>query len=1028
MARFAATTSFFVGVATAVSGQDARSVKINSATAPLIDERGSHVASGDRFGHSIAGIGDLDFDGNPDLVVGAPGTDGSSGAVWILMMRQDGTVGGSRRLSNGSDGQLSLRAHDGFGSAVAHLGDIDGDGTTDIAVGANGDDTAATNGGAVWILSIDSDAAIVESKKLTGITGGIDGSRSGGILTAMSHPAADRHLIALEGGCLSNGLTFRCAWIWQLTSDGALLNEVSFSPSGLPQILSMSSAGDVDGNGVDDLLVGQFIRNRDASVGGPKIHLALLNKNGAVNDLRILDPRDARYRILDDNTGPAVDPPPIDPDSAFVPNALTRVEDLNGDGVRELVVGSYLGGGTVFEDPPPESIPGTLTIMVPLVENGVVRSTPRATRQFASGIRPYDFNHDRSDRFGVSAANIGDLDQNGTDDLAVGADRDDDVVPDAGAVWIVMNPPLPVPTVTSRIGGQSRPTSGDDARIVALAENLASPIGGATLLFRRAGDESFFSLSMQEDQTGDCPKTRLIFKEAPSSPSESRDCFQAVIPAFAISGHGIEYVVEVSLNVGPVGRTPVVGFHSVSVHLPDGYTLTTEPGAAADGYHMVSFPIDLEDSGALELLESGLGPFRKSKWRFFSHEPAGRTTNSAAATSGTLIEVSERPLEIEPGRGYWLLVRDEGRLIQTGPGQSVNSPFETEIGYGWNLIASPFAFDIALTQVAASSGVGLEALLEQGLVDILAYDGTWSSDVDSLLAGSGYAIFVSECLDEAVCSEVVSGKLQFFSNKSAVPGAATKSTGRGEPAWTIAISAWQGRASDGDNLAGVSALSTVQLDPLDRPEPPLIGDYVSVSFTHTQSGRPQRLRHDIRAPSDGYAWDLAVQSQTTAPVRLEFGNLDSVPASLAIWIFDEVAGVRQNLRQVSDYNVAGPGDGRVRSLKLVVGEAWFVDSELGEAPSLPQSLELSQPFPNPFAGATEFRVGIPALQSVSVDILDVLGRRVRTLAPELRSRSTYEPFMWDGLTDSGHQAASGVYLVRVEGVKQSLVRTVTLIR
>ncbi|MCG6900502.1 MAG: integrin alpha [Gammaproteobacteria bacterium] len=134
----------------------------------------------DHFGAAVAGMGDLDNDGIPDLVVGAPGGDKSGsdrGEVWVLFLDKDARVRKSTRIADGDGGfEGSLSDNDGFGSAVANIGDMNNDGIPDLAVGAPNDDDGANNAGAIWILIMKTDGKVDAWQKVSESAGSFDGN------------------------------------------------------------------------------------------------------------------------------------------------------------------------------------------------------------------------------------------------------------------------------------------------------------------------------------------------------------------------------------------------------------------------------------------------------------------------------------------------------------------------------------------------------------------------------------------------------------------------------------------------------------------------------------------------------------------------------------------------------------------------------------------------------------------------------------------------------------------------------------
>ncbi len=309
----------------------------------------------DNFGTGAAGIGDLDGDSVPDLAVGTPLDDdggGDRGAVYVLFMNTDGTVKGFQKISDTVGGFTgTLDDQDYFGWSIAALGDLDGDGVTDLAVGARVDDDGGTNRGAVWILFMNTDGTVKGQQKISstegGFTGSLDDLSEFGVSVAPLGDLDGDTVPDLAVGADRDEGFEGSVWILFLNADGTVKaqQEISSTSGGFTGMLDadgfgfgLANLGDFDGDGVPDLAVGAPFDDdggTGASADRGAVWVLLMNTDGTVkNNYKISATSGGFTGTLDDTD--------------HFGWSLAALGDLDGDMVPDLVAGAPLdddGGG-----------------------------------------------------------------------------------------------------------------------------------------------------------------------------------------------------------------------------------------------------------------------------------------------------------------------------------------------------------------------------------------------------------------------------------------------------------------------------------------------------------------------------------------------------------------------------------------------------------------------------------------------------------------------------------------------------------
>ncbi len=341
-------------------------------------------SASDQFGRSVSGAGDVNGDGFGDVIVGAPGDD------------NNGSGSGSARVYSGLDGSI-LYAFDGdsaddfFGTSVSGAGDVNGDGFDDVVVGANGDDNNGSRSGSARVFSgLDGSVLYTFNGDSTDDFLGFSVSGAGDVNNDGFHD-----VIVGAYGDDNNGSESGSARVLS-GLDGSTLYTFDGGSLGEWFGYSVSGAGDVNGDGFDDIIVGALNDDNNGSQSGSARVFSGLGGN-------IL------YAFDGDSFGDQLG------------RSVSGAGDVNGDGFDDVIVGAWRDDNNAFNS-------GSARVLSGL-----------------DGTILHSFDGDSSnDRFGWSVSGAGDINGDGFGDFIVGAPGDDNNGSFSGSARVFTSPTFPV--------------------------------------------------------------------------------------------------------------------------------------------------------------------------------------------------------------------------------------------------------------------------------------------------------------------------------------------------------------------------------------------------------------------------------------------------------------------------------------------------------------------------------------------------------------------------------------------------------
>ena len=364
---------------------------------------------GDESGWSVSGAGDVNGDGLADLLVGAPGaTVGGytyAGESYVVFGRADGTPVDLSDIVAGSGGfVINGTAGVRSGISVSGAGDVNGDGLADVIVG----------GAYCHQYSYAGDSYVVFGKadgtpvELANVAAGL-----GGGFLINSDPSCR---ISVSGAGDVNGDGLADLIVGSIGRSYVVFGKADVTPVELTDVAAgiggfvingashtVSGAGDVNGDGVADLIVGAPLADPGGNENAGKSYVVFGKADGTPVELADVAAGSGGFVINGIDSGDR---------SGY---SVSGAGDVNGDGLADVIVGAF------YADPGGNTSAGESYVVF-----GKAGGTPVSLANIAAGSGGFIINGiDPDDRSGRSVSGAGDVNGDGLADLIVGADQAD---------------------------------------------------------------------------------------------------------------------------------------------------------------------------------------------------------------------------------------------------------------------------------------------------------------------------------------------------------------------------------------------------------------------------------------------------------------------------------------------------------------------------------------------------------------------------------------------------------------------------
>ena len=415
-------------------------------------------------------------------------------------------------------------------------------------------------------------------------------------------------------------------------------------------------------------------------------------------------------------------------------------------------------------------------------------------------------------------------------------------------------------------------------------------------------------------------------------------------------------------------------------------------GIDVANYRIVATPLALGSNTVNDVFADDLGAYDKTKWRMYRYD------------NGTTAELSVST-PIDPGKGYWLIVKTSGPTISTGPGGTVqtksDAPFEIDLKADWNEIGNPYNFAISWADVQAAN---------PGLPGLRLYNGDFIDGTKLNKMEGGFVKVTS------------AQKLKFPVLKNpAIQGGRTSGNGSlltnsiDQPNWQVYFNLQQGNLHNRISGLGMNVKASENFDLLDGFNMPQFFE-TFIELDHRKKEGKDFYSSDIVPNADHHIWDFdIVSTKEEGPITLSWDNSYFGANDKELYLWDVSLQRSINMRLANSYAFQKNTSG---SFKVIYGPAAFVKEKIAV-----QGLIIHGLWPNPTSEGVTVSFTLPespSAKTLEFSITDLTGRKI--WGQESAFGSGYHEVSWNRTVE----LAPGLYIMKLGYGAESEVRRLVL--